>query len=237
MKRFLVITLVMILASIIARKGQNNGLQVHVNGKSRFIQILLLVATLVLLVATIAMLAVVIMQTNTLNKQTTILQADFEARNRPYLAIDDIQMGLVSGGSSNVTLNVRNYGVVPATDVKLRQMNVYHGVYIPTPKSCIETEQGVTLCGQGILTHATVSVKPSSNRIFYPGRLGQINFTMDEQTHTDIGAFGGFTIILQYSSGEDDYAYKADVVIKDPQKNLYTKPLKQKFLKLKIVYL
>ena len=56
-------------------------------------------------------------QTNGQREQTRILQADYEARNRPYLAIQRIVTSDSTGNSVIVRIDVNNYGSVPATNV------------------------------------------------------------------------------------------------------------------------
>lgn len=56
-------------------------------------------------------------QTCSLQQQTKILQADYEARNRPYLSIQKIATSASGGNSITVRIDVNNYGLVPATNV------------------------------------------------------------------------------------------------------------------------
>src|SRR6185437_16514198 len=52
-------------------------------------------------------------------KATEIAQNAFNVANRPYLGVGDLQATPGNDGSLDFTLPVKNWGTVPAVDVKL----------------------------------------------------------------------------------------------------------------------
>lgn len=163
--------------------------------------------TLLTLLATLVMLCLVGWQTNLLKNQTQTLEADFEARSRPYVAIESAQAEPSERGGGDIHLTIENYGTLPAVDVRLSEIDLYWAP--PSPDitgniTCTELSEGITICAeQGYVTTPSGLSITSHDRILYPGRIIEIDLPIDEKTYDYIFETlrGKFSIQIIYSSG------------------------------------
>jgi hypothetical protein len=176
-------------------------------------------------------------QTSMIDKQTTLLQEEYLRNNRPYIAIEDIHLGQKEASGVEdiqlgqgkayrvevmveVILDVQNYGVVPATDIELKELRIYsipeYGDY---PSECWTQPDGVEICvsyGPGIRS-LLVDISQIRHKMFYPNRLAQIKFSLDESEYAFLleDNQGTLELSLEYSWDGKHYRYQATLSLRD----------------------
>lgn len=160
-------------------------------------------------------------QTSLLTEQTSILQADYETRSRPYIAVEDVQIEYIQVDERRVlpqvVLDVKNWGVMPAEDIRLARIEL-HQLLEPTPTpelTCSTLDNGITICVGGIAEpHLTASMTGMYDRILYPGRMLRVKLPIEGSAAVyfqDILENGKLKIVLSYSGGGNSYSYSAEI--------------------------
>jgi len=216
---------VMLLGIFIVRVGKPDLLRLKVMVSKDNVSSMLLVCTIVTLGFVAFQTCSLSNQTEMLRQQTSILQADFEARSRPYLVIEDIQIedkttveGKILDVKTQVRLDVKNYGTLPATDIRLASIE-FSPLLEPTPTpelTCFTQEDGIEICvalGYG-LPHLYAPMSDIYDKILYPARVLHVDLLIEGSSimhFQDFAKNGKMIIILNYSSGDKSYSYSAEV--------------------------
>jgi hypothetical protein len=122
---------------------------------------------------------------------TCIANSDYEARTRPYIAIAGITANGIGNDSVDLNITMTNFGERPAMDIQLSQIAVSAG--------------GV----------AYLIVDAADNMIVFPGRkIDFYTISIDRTTYEDL-ILGSkpLPIRLDYSSGDSEYWYRADIIL------------------------
>lgn len=175
-------------------------------------------------------------QTRSLQEQTQIIQSDYEARNRPYLAIGNITTSEGKANSVEVSISVMNYGLAPATKVYLTDVlvggeNVGYdentGIYTFTysgkcdessPTNQITDEKtGITITACGYVTALVNREQYPPDLLFFPGMTQSLAATFDnklvyEATVTDTRVIN---VALTYSWTTKSYYCLAMATMED----------------------
>lgn len=131
-------------------------------------------------------------------QQTGILQSDLEARTRPYLALEELIVCEKGDNSVCLTMDVTNYGVLPAMNIEITITGDDGDGYVTTPQ--IDTVPG-TFVGE-------------PNTILFPGRHNLTQFCMNRTDYDEIITKAApINFELTYSCAERSYWYEAQVAL------------------------
>jgi hypothetical protein len=146
-------------------------------------------ATLVVLAGTLIPIAV---QACATANQTRILQADFETRTRPYLAIGNLT-AMTQGNSSTLKISITNFGPLPAMSIAVNNMRLRPGTgYVG-----------------GVIVW--IDANPATDIVIFPGGSLVKSIDMTKSEYENIVKLGGMMIELGYASGKQDYWYEAEI--------------------------
>lgn len=139
-------------------------------------------------------------QTNLLTDQINILQSDYEARTRPYLAIEDIEVNrdiAIKDGNYDwlyIGIDLMNFGELPATKVSLNEL--------------LMGGEEIAWTSTGEYVVAPSSRDFPSDLILYPGRHSIVTILVDKSTWESTIVEGIMLDIgLNYSWEEKHYWY------------------------------
>lgn len=143
--------------------------------------------------------------------QTCAMKSDYEARSRPYLAIEDIQVNNdITVKEENddwlyIDIDLMNFGELPATIVSL--------------DSILMGGEEIAWTSTGEYVIAPAGRDFPSDLIFYPGRHSSIPILVDKETWESTITEGTILDIeLQYSWAEKHYWYVAKATLESDGK-------------------
>jgi hypothetical protein len=140
-------------------------------------------------------LVVLIITVSLMMRQTNIMQSDYEARTRPYLAIEQITLE-EEGNDYYLVISVTNFGERPATDVKLGQLSVQ--TMSVTPWNDV----------------AYLITGDTEKRMMIPQRAYRMAMCITKTDYEEVISTANKLIIrLEYSSGSVNYQYQAEATM------------------------
>jgi hypothetical protein len=201
-----------------------------------------LVLTFIGVLGGLAGLAFLILQTYSLTIQTRLFseqmalqQADYNARSRPYLAVNDNETQKGIGSSLSILIGVRNYGQTPATKVDLQEVIIggadvkydeKTGTYTFTytsrvtddaPKTTTtDSNTGVSITSSGKYLTALIEKDYPPDFIFFPDSEQVIIATVDDSIYQGtVSQTNVMHVALFYSWGSQQYYYVAKATLQD----------------------
>jgi len=120
-------------------------------------------------------------------------RSDYEARNRPYLAIEEIAFYEDTGKSVILVVGIMNYGQQPATNINLGQLSVQ--TVSDTPWRDI----------------AFVMIKNTENTLILPTRPNRTLVEIDKSDYENVILKSNILKFrFEYMLGSKEYWYEAD---------------------------
>jgi len=175
------------------------------------------------------------MQTKLLSEEIGILQADYKARTRPYLAVENIEINESTGSFIDILINVKNYGQSPATGVYLDQVVIggadvkydeetgrYTFTYTgsdtenPQERSTTDNDTDISVTPSGGYVTALIEKDYAPDLIFFPGREQVLPATVHKPTYqATVLETRVMHILIEYSWGSEQYYYVAKATLQD----------------------
>jgi hypothetical protein len=173
-------------------------------------------------IVVIVALIITAVQASLAKSALELSRADLEAKTRPYLSIENIQVEDKGEDWITIMIGINNLGELPAT--RVQPENIVMGgkqiAWISEPDEYYPaqnhtTEDGVIISVGGVIVIPEYSDLPD-DMIFFPQKLNTIKMPVHGTTwRTTITDESVMDIELKYSWGDRQYWYVATVILSE----------------------
>ena len=118
---------------------------------------------------------------------------DFQAKARPYLAIEKLEFNEATGDIIYLVIGLTNFGERSATNVSIKELSVC----TISPEACTEI--------------ASPPTEKYKDTIVYPDKINSIRIEIIETDYQRILKDRTLLVNLHYSFGKTEYWYEADI--------------------------
>ena len=118
---------------------------------------------------------------------------DYQAKARPYLAIEKLEFNESTGDIIHLVIGLTNFGERSATNITIKNLRVC----TISPEACTEI--------------ASPPTERYKDTIVYPDKINSIRIEIIETDYQRILKDRTLLVNLQYSFGETEYWYEADI--------------------------